>query len=265
MDFSIIIGILAGFFLMLWGIGFGSIGGFLDPPSAIIVVGGTLAALIASYPFSTLKNVPAHCKIMMQEKRWEPVPCIEKLVELSQIARKDGLLALENLANDLPDPFFQSAVRSIVDMSDPDKLMKKLNHQLENLYERHTYNIGIYEKGNSLAPAFGMVGTLIGLIKMLKSMDLSAGGSSTLGESMSVALVTTFYGVVIANLLFGSIAKKLSIRNDEEYLYKQIIAEGVISIQSGDNPKFLRENLYAMVAEKKQSSTTPAGGAGTHQ
>lgn len=252
MDFSTIIGILAGFILMVWGIGFSSIKGFLDLPSAIIVVGGTLAALVANHPFSVLKNIPKHLKIMMQEKRYDPVPCIEKLVGFSLIARKEGLLALESRIDELSDPFFQYAVRSIVDMTDPDTLRTKLTHQIENLYERHAYGISIYEKGSSMVPAFGMVGTLIGLIKMLKSMDLSAGSSSTLGESMSVALVTTFYGVVIANLIFGSIAKKLSIRNDEECLYKQIIVEGILSIQSGENPQSLRENLYALIEEKKK-------------
>lgn len=254
MDLSTIIGIAAGFALMIWGIGFGSIQGFLDPSSAIIVVGGTLAALVASYPFSALKNIPKHLKAAMQEKCWDPVPCIETLVELSQIARKEGLLALESRIAELSDPFFQFAVQSIVDAGDPDKLRTRLTSQIEGLCERHEYGISIYEKGGAMTPAFGMAGTLIGLIKMLKNLNLSDSGSSSLGESMSVALVTTFYGVLIANLFFGSIAKKLSIRNDEECLYKQIIVEGVLGIQSGENPKSLRENLYSMIEEGKQKT-----------
>ena len=139
----------------------------------------------------------------------------------------------------------------MIDFGDAEKLKATLMEQLENLAERHEYGIGIYERGSSLAPAFGMVGTLIGLINMLKSLNLSDSGSTTLGESMSVALVTTFYGVVVANLIFGSIAKKLSRRNDEECRYKQIIIEGVLAIQSGENPKFLREKLYTLIEEKK--------------
>ena len=188
MDFSTIIGIAAGFALMIWGIGFGSIQGFLDPSSAIIVVGGTLAALVASYPFSALKNIPKHLRAAMWEKCWDPVPCIEKLVELSQIARKEGLLALESRIDELPDPFFQFAVQSIVDASDPDKLRTRLTSQIESLCERHEYGISIYEKGGAMAPAFGMAGTLIGLIKMLKNLNLSDSVSSSLGESMSVPL-----------------------------------------------------------------------------
>ena len=137
--------------------------------------------------------------------------------------------------------------------------------QIENLAERHEYSIGIYERGSSLAPAFGMVGTLIGLINMLKSMNLSDGGSSTLGESMSIALVTTFYGVVVANLIFGSIAKKLSRRNDEECRYKQIILEGVLAIQSGENPKFLLEKLYTLIEEKKKRPISQSQAAENEQ
>lgn len=254
MDISTIVGIVLGFVLMIWGIGFGSIGNFMDRQSAIIVIGGTIAALIASYPFSILKQIPKHFKIMLNEKRFDPVPCIETMVEYAEIARKNGLLALEDKANELADPFFQFAVQSMIDFSDADKLRSTLTEQLENLAERHEYSIGIYERGSSLAPAFGMVGTLIGLINMLRSLNLSDGGSTTLGESMSVALVTTFYGVVVANLIFGSIAKKLSRRNDEECLYKQIIIEGVLAIQSGENPRSLRERLYTLIEEKKKQS-----------
>ncbi|MBD5149881.1 MAG: motility protein A [Oscillibacter sp.] len=252
MDISTIVGIVIGFVLMIWGIGLGSIGNFIDKQSAIIVIGGTMAALIASYPFSILKQIPKHFKIMLDEKRFDPVTCIETLVEYADIARKNGLLALEDKANELTDPFFRFAVQSMMDFSDGDKLKAVLTEQLENLAERHEYSIGIYERGSSLSPAFGMIGTLIGLINMLKSLNLSDGGASTLGESMSIALITTFYGVVVANLIFGSIAKKLSRRNDEECRYKQIILEGVLAIQSGETPKFLREKLYALIEEKKK-------------
>lgn len=179
MDISTIVGIVLGFILMVWGIGLGSIGNFIDKQSAVIVIGGTIAALIASYPFSTLKQIPKHFKIMLDEKRYDPVPCIETLVEYAEIARKNGLLALENKAAELTDPFFQFAVQSMIDFSDAEKLRTALTEQLENLAERHEYGIGIYERGSSLAPAFGMVGTLIGLINMLKSLNLTDGGSST--------------------------------------------------------------------------------------
>lgn len=256
MDVSTIVGIVCGFVLMIWGIGLGAIGNFIHMQSAIIVVGGTIAALVASYPFSVLKQIPRHLRIMLDEKRFDPIPCIETMVEYASIARKSGLLALEEKAYGLADPFFQFAVQSMIDFSDADKLRTVLTDQIGNLVERHEYSIGIYERGSSLAPAFGMVGTLIGLVNMLKSLNLSDGGSSTLGESMSTALITTFYGVVVANLIFGSIAKKLSRRNDEECLYKQIVIEGVLAIQSGENPKFLRERLYTLIEEKKKQPVT---------
>ena len=115
MDISTIIGTVIGFVLMIWGIGLGSIGNFIDKQSAIIVIGGTIAALIASYPFSILKQIPKHFKIMLDERRFDPVPCIETLVECAGIARKNGLLALEEKANELADPFFQFAIQSMID------------------------------------------------------------------------------------------------------------------------------------------------------
>ena len=261
MDISTIVGILIGFAVMVWGIGLDKLQNFMDPQSAIIVVGGAAAALIASYPFSVLKQVPKHLKIIMQGSRYDPVPCIEKLIELSEIARKNGLLALEDKAAELDDPFFRTAVLSIADYSDAEKLRKQMTDQIENMSERHAYYIGMYEKGSAMSPAFGMVGTLIGLINMLKSMNLDDGGSSALGEGMSIALVTTLYGVIVANLIYGPVAKKLSRRDEEECLYKQIIVESVLAIQNGENPKALREELYALLEDgKKQEKKTPQTG-----
>ena len=141
MDISTIIGVVMGFALMIWGLGFGSIGNFMDKQSAIIVIGGTAAALIASYPFSTLKQIPKHFQIMLNEKRYDPIPCIETLVEYAEIARKNGLLVLEDKANELTEPFFRFAVQSMIDFSDADKLRTTLTEQLENLAERHEYGI----------------------------------------------------------------------------------------------------------------------------
>lgn len=256
MDITTIIGVVLGTVLIFFGIvyvpptsfNFQQITNFLDPTSALIVIGGTISAVVASYPASMLKNIPKHIKIMMQGNKYNPADYIDLLVEFSQIARKNGLLALEEKANQQTDPFLKQSIMLIVDATDPEKVRTMLNNDLDYLAERHADGVGLYEKAAACAPAFGMIGTLVGLINMLRNMDPTS-GSSTIGKDMSVALVTTFYGVLMANLIFGPIAKKLNTRNDEEYLCKQIIIEGVLSIQSGENPKFMKEKLISYLAQ----------------
>lgn len=256
MDITTIIGVVLGTVLIFFGIvyvpptsfDFQQITNFLDPTSALIVIGGTISAVVASYPASMLKNIPKHIKIMMQGNKYNPADYIDLLVEFSQIARKNGLLALEEKANQQTDPFLKQSIMLIVDATDPEKVRTMLNNDLDYLAERHADGVGLYEKASACAPAFGMIGTLVGLINMLRNMDPTS-GSSTIGKDMSVALVTTFYGVLMANLIFGPIAKKLNTRNDEEYLCKQIIIEGVLSIQSGENPKFMKEKLISYLAQ----------------
>lgn len=253
MDLSTIIGIIGGLIITFWGIMLsGSIWNFYDPPSLVIVVGGTIGAIIASFPFSTLKDVPVHMKLLVLKKKFDHEKCIETLVDFATEARKNGLLSLEQKSEEVEDVFFKNALMLIVDAHDPADVKERLNNELDYLFERHESSISIYEKGSAAAPAFGMIGTLIGLINMLKGLDLSSGANESLGQNMSVALVTTFYGCVLSHLIFAPIAKKLSIRNSEEYLYKQLIIEGVLAIQRGDNPKFLKEKLVCYLGEKKR-------------
>jgi chemotaxis protein MotA len=252
MDLTSIIGLILGIVLIVNGIGADKLGNFININSIIIVLGGTIAAVIASYPFRMLRNVPKHLKILVGGKKYNPVKAIDTLVELAQLARKNGLLVLEEKANELKDPFFKQSVILIVDAMDTEKVKELLETQLENMSLRHEEDAGIYEKAAALAPSFGMIGTLVGLINMLKELNLDDAGSSNIGQNMSVALVTTFYGTLLASLVFMPIAKKLRVRNEEELLYKQLIIEGVLSIQSGDNPKFLKERLVSYLDQKQQ-------------
>lgn len=253
MDITTLLGIVGGIAFIINAIlGNGKLGSFIDGPSVMIVVGGTFCAVIASFPFSMLKNVGKHFTKLLAGKKYKVEPVIDMLVEFAQLARKNGLLALEEKANGLSDPFFKQGIMLVVDAMEADKVREMLETEVDSMDQRHEEEISIYEKAGGYAPAFGMIGTLVGLINMLKGMDLSQGSSSTLGESMATALVTTFYGCVMANLIFMPIAKKLRIRNEEEILYKQIIIEGVIGIQSGENPKNLKEKLVSLLHEKKQ-------------
>jgi chemotaxis protein MotA len=203
-----------------------------------------------------LKSIPKHFQILLNTKRFNPNDCIDQLVELAQIARKNGLLSLEEKANEQTDPFFKQAIMLIVDANDPDKVRSILENDIECMSARHEDAAAMYDKASSIAPAFGMVGTLVGLINMLKSMNVEE-GAGDLGSSMSTALVTTLYGCVLAHMIFGPIATNLRTRDEEEVLCKQIIVEGIMSIQSGENPKFLRERLETYMGQKQRG-----GGSG---
>ena len=261
MDLTTLIGIVMALGLILWGIGLDKLGNFVDMQSLAIVLGGAIAATIASYPFRILKDVPKHIMVCFRGSGKYSIPkVVDQLVDLAMLARQSGLLALEEKAEEIKDPFFKQSVLMIVDANDPDKVREMLEKEMDDMMARHDEAAGIYEKLSAYAPAFGMIGTLVGLINMLKGMNLDGGGgASSLGQDMSVALITTFYGSALSNMFFHPIAKKLRIRQDEEELYCSTIIEGIIAIQAGENPKYLREHLLASLKQSKQKKLLAAG------
>ena len=262
MNITYIIGVVGAITVMIIGMMFGGEGGlltvtqvgnFFDPASVFIVIGCTFMIVIASFPVSALKDIPKHLKVVLNNKGNDPLAIIDELVELAQVARKNGLLALEEMGNQESDPFFKQCIMLVVDNNDADQAKEIMMNDIEQSSARHEDAAGMYDKASSVAPAFGMVGTLVGLINMLKGMDIEAGGASTIGTAMGTALITTLYGCVLAHMVFGPIAANLRKRDEEEVLCKMIIVEGVMSIQAGANPKFLREKLMTFIEEKKRS------------
>ena len=226
---------------------------FFDAASIFITIGCTIFIVVASFPGSTLKAIPKHIKIILNNKLFDPAGYIDQLVELAQIARKNGLLSLEEKANEQTDPFFKQAIMLIVDANDQDKVRGILENDIECMSARHEDAAALYDKASSVAPAFGMVGTLVGLINMLMSMNLSGdGGADSLGTSMGTAMITTLYGCLLAHVVFGPVAQLLRGRDSEEVLCKQIIVEGVMAIQAGENPKALRERLLTYMSQKQR-------------
>ena len=260
MNIVYLIGLLLAVFFVFFGISVNMDGlipelvpenlvNFFDIPSILITIGGTLAVMVACYP-KLAKSFPKHIEIMLRAKAFNPTIYVDQLTELAQIARKNGLLALEEKANAQDDPFFKQAIMLIVDANDPDRVRSILENDIEQTSARHQEVVAMYERGSNAAPAFGMIGTLIGLINMLKSLD--GADMNSLGPSMSVALVTTFYGSVLAHVIFNPIAANLTARDEEEILCRQIIVEGIMAIQSGENPKFLRERLMTFMNQKER-------------
>ena len=260
MNITYIIGVVGAVVIMLIGMMFGGesglltpkqVGNFWDPASVFITIGCTLFIIVASFPPSALKDIPKHFKVLMNTKGNNPLAIIDELVDLAQVARKNGLLALEERGNQQEDPFFKQCIMLIVDNNDADQAREIMMNDIEQSSARHEAGAGMYDRGSSVAPAFGMVGTLVGLINMLKAMDVESGGGN-LGPAMATALVTTLYGCVLAHMIFGPIANQLRQRDEEEMLCKLIIVEGIMSIQAGSNPKALREKLLTFVAQRQR-------------
>lgn len=257
MNLTYIIGLVGAIVFILLGMAgqtfeFSNIARFYDFASIMITVGCTVFIVVASFPGKMLKNIPKHFKIILNTKGNDPAKAIEELVELAQTARKSGLLSLEEKAGEQEDPFFRQAITMIVDVYDADKIRGILENDVECMSARHEETAAMYDKASAVAPAFGMVGTLVGLINMLKNMTFDSGGPSNLGEDMGTALITTLYGCILAHMLFGPVASLLRARDEEEVLYKMIIVEGVMGIQAGENPKFLRDHLMTYMAQKRR-------------
>jgi len=236
-----------GFGLVIYAIASGvGLGAFIDGQSALIVVGGTVGAVLINYP---LKNVLGAVKVarnVFLNKIDEPQVVLEQIVGFSQTARRDGILALEESVSTLKNQFMRKGIQLVVDGESGDSLEAILDTEISYLRSRHGGGADIFASMGAYAPALGLVGTLIGLVGMLQNMD----DPSTIGPSMAVALITTFYGAVLANLLFNPIAGKLRARSGEEALVWQLIREGVIPISLGDNPRTVQQKLNSFLAPK---------------
>ncbi len=249
---------MAGFPDLIWE----QLGNFLDGPSVMITIGCTIAIVIASFPAGMLAAIPKHFAVIMNTKKHNPMYFIDKLTELAQKARKDGLLSLEEPAREEKDPFFKQAIMLIVDANDPEHVRAILENDIECMSARHESAAAMYDGASAKAPAFGMIGTLVGLVNMLRNMNMEEGGSSSLGTDMGVALITTLYGCILAHMIFGPIANHLRAQDEEEVLCKSIVVEGITGIQSGENPKFLRERLLTFVSQKRRAQAGEGGEGG---
>lgn len=244
MDLSSILGLILGIIFMIWGIyESGDISAYWDIRSIIITLGGTIASTITSFPIRDIGNVLKVAKNAFVHTETSLDQVIIDIITLANIARKEGLLSLEEYADNLDDEFLSKGIMLIVDGTEPDLVRNIMETELLYLEERHANGQRLFETAASYAPAFGMIGTLIGLINMLRTID----DPSTIGPSMSVALVTTFYGVVLANVVFLPLARKLKARNNEEILAKELIVEGLLSIQAGENPRIIEEKLKTFI------------------
>lgn len=252
MDLATIIGFVAGITFILLGIfNGGSIILFIDLNSALIVLGGTIGATLIHYPLGEVIGVIKVVQKAFLHKEESPIHLIDTLVGFAETARREGILSLEQKASSLEDEFLKKGINLAVDGTEPEYIKEIMTTETDYIEERHRTGAGIFEAMGAYSPAFGMIGTLIGLINMLASMD----DPSTIGPSMAVALITTLYGSFVANLICLPIAGKLKARSADELLLKQLSIEGIMSIQSGDNPRIVEGKLKAFLSPSKRTSS----------
>lgn len=260
MDIASLLGVILGIGMVLFGIiqnsGVPALLNFLDAPSAIITIGGSLSAVLCSNKLSGFIAGIKSFALPFKEKSVDPGETINKIIELSNVSRKEGLLALEEAAGSIADEFLKKGIMLVVDGTDAELVRGILETDMLSMEERHKKTISFWEFWGEQGPAWGMIGTLIGLINMLKNLE----DSSTIGPNMAVALVTTFYGSLIANWLCAPFANKLKANNELELTLKTLIIEGLLSIQAGENPRVIEEKLKSFLSPDKREALSPEGG-----
>lgn len=241
MDIGTVAGLFVAVLALTMGIflGGGNPLALIDLPSLAVVFGGTFGAILASFPLSRVTKLHAIVLKSVFSKPVNPVQTITDLVRYAEIARREGILALENLVPEMKDDFIIRGIKMAVDGTDPELINQIMETELEALIDRHAQGKQMLDTTGRYAPAFGMIGTLLGLIFMLSNMD----DPSKIGPGMAVALITTLYGAIIANTVTGPLGDKLQARDAEEVLVKTIVIAGVMAIQSGDNPRVVESKL----------------------
>jgi chemotaxis protein MotA len=245
MDIATVTGILSAFALVLTAILMGGrLGMFYDLPSIMIVLGGTVGATLINYPLKDVLRVLHVVRKAFFTRNYTVSQLITTFVTLSARARREGILALESVIKSLDDEFLRQGLQLSVDGLEPQAIQAILETEVDHIEERHRLGAEIFTTMGTFAPALGMIGTLIGLVQMLQAMD----DPSKIGPAMAVALITTFYGAILANMVFLPIAGKLRTRSSEELMVKELSIEGVLSIARGENPRILEQKLNAFLA-----------------
>ena len=259
MDIASLAGIILGAVMVIFGIfssgGLSAFGNFIDPASVLITIGGSISSVLTSHKLPDFINGLKAIALPFQDKVVDPGQVIKQIIDLSNVGRKEGLLALEEAANNIEDEFLKKGIMLVVDGTDPELVRGILETDLYCLQDRHGKVIGFWEKWAEMGPAWGMIGTLIGLVNMLKTLD----DPNSIGPNMAVALLTTLYGSLIANWLATPIANKLKANDAQEVIMREITIEGLLSIQAGENPRVIEEKLKSFLAPSVRNALAEQG------
>ena len=260
MDIASLAGLVVCFALVIFGILYGNgidtLLNFVNVPSILITFGGAFCAVLASKTMQDFLNGLKSIALIFKVPKFDLPEVIRKIIELSNIARKEGLLALEEASAELDDSFLRKGVLLIVDGTDPELVRGILETEMGSIDDRHKKNIAFWNDLGGMGPAWGMIGTLIGLVNMLQQMD----DPSTIGPSMAVALLTTLYGSLLANWICIPVAQKLNVNNSAEMAIKEVMIEGLLSIQAGENPRVIEEKLKSFLSPTEKEAMEAGGG-----
>ncbi|HCL55539.1 MAG TPA: motility protein A [Spirochaetia bacterium] len=249
---EVLIGISLGFVIVFVGaaVGGGTPDIYWDIPSFFITVMGSMSAMLTSYPLPDLKKITVYFKISMRKPNFDYADLIHTLSTFAETARKEGLLALEDKIVDVDDPFLRKGIQLAIDGVDEEMIKSTLEKDLQKMEERHRVATGMFDQWATLAPSFGMIGTLMGLVIMLKNME----DISSIGPAMAVALITTFYGALIANALCIPIIRKLEILHNQEVLQREMMMEGILSLVHGENVRLLKDKLVSFLPREMRAA-----------
>jgi chemotaxis protein MotA len=256
MDKATIIGFLVGFACVLAAITMhGSLGDFIDVPGMLVCFGGTFAAAMVAFPLKKITSLPGTLIHIFKVKVPEPKDEIARFSDYATIVRREGLLGLEAKIANITDPFLKRGLEMVIDNAPREKIEETLSIEISCLHERHSTSKKIFENMGAMAPAFGMIGTLIGLIQMLGSLD----DPSKIGAGMAVAMVTTFYGAFLSNMVFLPIATKLETRSKEELAVRELMLHGLLGLLDGESPRGMEAKLKSYLAPKSRDKKEGEG------
>ncbi|AST97795.1 flagellar motor stator protein MotA [Shouchella clausii] len=253
MDKTSFIGILLGIGTVIFGVILkgSSLEVLLNPAAIVIIIIGTIAAVLIAFPFSDIKRVPKLFGVLLSErKETSQQEIVEKFVEYATISRRDGMLALESKIEDIDDPFFQQATRMMIDGQDPDFIRHTLHERIDAMQERHATGAAIFSQAGTYSPSLGVLGAVLGLISALGNLD----DINKLGESIAAAFVATLLGIFFGYVLWHPFANKLRRKSKIEVLNQHMIIEGTIAIINGSSPRAVEEYLSVYMEEKKQKA-----------
>ena len=247
MDLATLLGMIGAIGIVLAAILFGgSALVFVNIPSILIVLGGTMMVVMIKFTIGQFFGAFGVAALAFMFKLESPEELIEQIVNLANIARKEGMLALES--EEISNDFLNSGVQMLIDGSDREVINTVMTKELQQTIDRHKWGAKVFSATGDVAPAMGMIGTLIGLVQMLSNMD----DPKAIGPAMAVALLTTLYGAMLANMVALPIADKLDLRKAEEGRIKAMCIDGVLAIQQGQNPRIIESMLSAYLDPKKR-------------
>jgi chemotaxis protein MotA len=233
----------------------GALGAYLKPSEMFLVFGGSLGAAMLSMPLHSITGAVGYLKKWLLNKHAHIEHLIKEMVEYAETARRDGVLALESVAREAPDAFLRRGLQLTIDGTDPEIIERILRIEIDAMTERHKHGKHLFHTLAKFGPGFGLMATLIAQVAMFRHLD---GDASVIGKALAIALTGTLYGCMLQNLVAGPIAEKLALRSHEEAFAKEIVLQGVLSIQAGNNPRVVEMQLMSFLSTRQQAAIPKA-------